>query len=168
MNLKKFLKSILILFLMFGIYCYGSFPLVRAVYKFNGSIGDNSKAGGVVRSLVMILLTIIPVYGISFLADVIILNSIEFWSGNRVNFQKVPQNPILDLYQTNDQLIIFDKKNQNHFYLFRNQPGKIFIQKNGSYQLVEFELKDNILILKDKESIILEKKLTEEEISYIF
>lgn len=168
MNLKKFLKSILILFLMFGIYCYGSFPLVRAVYKFNGSIGDNSKAGGVVRSLVMILLTIIPVYGISFLADVIILNSIEFWSGNRVNFQKVPQNPILDLYQTNDQLIIFDKKNQNHFYLFRNQPGKIFIQKNGSYQLVEFELKDNILILKDKESIILEKKLTDEEISYIF
>lgn len=153
---------------MFGIYCYGSFPLVRAVYKFNGSIGDNSKAGGVVRSLVMILLTIIPVYGISFLADVIILNSIEFWSGNRVNFQKVPQNPILDLYQTNDQLIIFDKKNQNHFYLFRNQPGKIFIQKNGSYQLVEFELKDNILILKDKESIILEKKLTDEEISYIF
>lgn len=168
MKLKKFFKLILIFNLLVGIYCYGSFPLVRAVYKFNGSIGDNSKAGGVIRSVVMILLSIIPVYGISFLADAVILNSIEFWSGNRINFKKIPQNPILDLYQTNDQLIIYDKQNQKHFYLFKNQPGKIFIQKNGSYQLVEFELKDNLLILKDNKDIILEKKLSNEEISYIY
>ena len=60
--------------------CYGTFPLTKAVYKFNGECSDNKW----VQSVVMWVLVIIPVYGIATLGDAIVCNLIEFWTGNPV------------------------------------------------------------------------------------
>ncbi|MBU0558841.1 MAG: DUF3332 domain-containing protein [Bacteroidetes bacterium] len=57
--------------------CYGSFKLTKKVYDWNGKVGDKF-----VNELVFLALAIVPVYDIALLIDGIILNSIEFWTGN--------------------------------------------------------------------------------------
>ena len=58
--------------------CYGPFYLVRKVHKFNGEVSDNKW----IVELVYLVCTWAPVYAIAGLADSLIFNSIEFWTGN--------------------------------------------------------------------------------------
>jgi hypothetical protein len=60
-----------------GCFGTGRFRAANAIYDFNKSVSDN----GVVRSLVMVGLIIIPVYEISFLVDIIVLNTMDFFNG---------------------------------------------------------------------------------------
>ncbi len=75
--------------------CYGSFNLLRTVYKFNGDIkaSDDKKVNGVIQSLVMVVLWIVPVYGIATLADALVVNTVEFWTGK--NPVKVDAEPVI-------------------------------------------------------------------------
>lgn len=57
--------------------CYGRFPLTKAVYKFNGEVTDNKW----VHSILLWIFVILPVYSLATLGDAIILNLIEFWTG---------------------------------------------------------------------------------------
>ena len=57
--------------------CIGSFGLTNKLLSWNQSI--NSKF---VNELVFVAFHIIPVYEITCLADLLVLNSIEFWSGD--------------------------------------------------------------------------------------
>lgn len=57
--------------------CYGTFPLVRKAYAFNKSVSPNK----FVQEGVFLVMTILPVYGIAAMADALVLNSIEFWTG---------------------------------------------------------------------------------------
>lgn len=57
--------------------CIGSFALVNNLKDWNQGIGNKF-----VNELVFIALHIVPVYEIAVLADVLVINSIEFWSGN--------------------------------------------------------------------------------------
>jgi hypothetical protein len=57
--------------------CFGRFRAMNAVYDFNKSASDNT----VVRSLLMCAMIIIPVYGVSFLIDAIVLNTLDFFNG---------------------------------------------------------------------------------------
>lgn len=66
--------------------CIGSFGLTNKLLSWNQGI--NSKF---VNELVFIAFHIIPVYEITCLADILILNSIEFWSGD---------NPVADTGKT--------------------------------------------------------------------
>jgi len=67
---------------VFGTGCIGHFGLSGKVRAFNMDVAQ-SKWG---REGVFLLLYIIPVYPISGLIDIVLLNSIEFWSGtNPVN-----------------------------------------------------------------------------------
>ncbi len=56
--------------------CYGSFNLVKKVYRWNGTFGDKW-----VNEIGFLALNIVPVYEIAGAIDVLILNSIEFWTG---------------------------------------------------------------------------------------
>ena len=62
--------------------CIGSFGLTNKLLDWNRNIDSKF-----VNELVFIAFWIVPVYEISALADVLVLNSIEFWSGN---------NPVAD------------------------------------------------------------------------
>ena len=57
--------------------CFGKFALVRKVYGFNESVGDKW-----LRSILCWVLFIIPVYALAGFADFVLLNVIEFWTGN--------------------------------------------------------------------------------------
>lgn len=58
--------------------CFGSFNLTRTVWKFNKNVSSNQW----VQELVFLVLAIVPVYSIAALVDVLVINSIEFWTGN--------------------------------------------------------------------------------------
>ena len=57
--------------------CIGSFNLTNKVKAWNEGLGDKF-----VNELVFIGMHIIPVYPISIMADALVLNSIEFWTGS--------------------------------------------------------------------------------------
>lgn len=57
--------------------CVGSFGLHSKLVNWNQSIGNKF-----VNELVYLACNIIPVYGVCYLADVVVINSIEFWSGS--------------------------------------------------------------------------------------
>ncbi len=56
--------------------CLGSFQLSSKLLSWNKTIGNKF-----VNELVFVAFWILPVYEVSGLADIIVLNSIEFWSG---------------------------------------------------------------------------------------
>ncbi len=57
--------------------CIGSFALTNKLLAWNKQIGSKF-----VNELVFFAFWIVPVYEVSALADVLVINSIEFWSGN--------------------------------------------------------------------------------------
>lgn len=56
--------------------CVGSFGLFNRLSSWNQSVGNKF-----VNELVFLALNIVPVYGVAYLADALVINSIEFWSG---------------------------------------------------------------------------------------
>jgi hypothetical protein len=56
--------------------CFGSFLLVRNLYEFNADVENEY-----LRSLLFWGLIIIPVYEFAALGDAVVLNVIEFWTG---------------------------------------------------------------------------------------
>jgi hypothetical protein len=56
--------------------CYGKFALTRKVYALNGEVHDKF-----LRSGLTWVFLIFPVYGLAGLADFVVFNTVEFWSG---------------------------------------------------------------------------------------
>lgn len=57
--------------------CIGSFALTSRVLNWNEQIGSKF-----VNELVFFAFWVLPVYEVTALADLLVINSIEFWSGN--------------------------------------------------------------------------------------
>ena len=62
--------------------CIGSFALFNKLLDWNRNIDSKW-----VNELVFLAFSIVPVYGISMMADILVINSIEFWTGS---------NPVAD------------------------------------------------------------------------
>ena len=80
MKRNKFTMAIVVLLcscLMFS-SCIGSFGLTSKLHNWNKGVGGNK----FVSELVFLAFCILPAYELSVFADVIIFNSIEFWSGS--------------------------------------------------------------------------------------
>ena len=75
--------------------CFGKFALVRKVYAFNESVGDKW-----LRSLLTFALVAIPVYQVAGFFDYVILNVIEFWTGNN------PASAALEPGQTREKVVV--------------------------------------------------------------
>lgn len=57
--------------------CIGSFALTHKVLSWNNQVGSKF-----VNELVFFAFWILPVYEVTSIADLLVINSIEFWSGN--------------------------------------------------------------------------------------
>ncbi|MEQ9365485.1 MAG: DUF3332 family protein [Leptospirales bacterium] len=80
--MQRLIGSILIAVLSFGgvSHCYGSFALTRSLHDAVGSIENRW-----LRAIVFFLIAAWPlpiVYGLAILADAIVINTVEFWSGD--------------------------------------------------------------------------------------
>lgn len=78
----KFAAVLLSMSLIFS-SCIGSFNLTNKVKDWNEGLGNKF-----VNELVFIGMHIIPVYELTILADIVVLNSIEFWTGSSALAEK--------------------------------------------------------------------------------
>lgn len=97
--------------------CIGSFNLTNKLLDWNR--GLDSKF---VNELVFLAFHIVPVYGVTILADILVINSIEFWTG---------QNPVAEVgtvktVETNDGTYAIETKADGYS-----------IQKEGEASSVE-------------------------------
>ena len=65
--------------------CVGSFGLFNRLSSWNQSVGNKF-----VNELVFLAFNIVPVYGVAYLADALVINSIEFWPAIKPTFSDGP------------------------------------------------------------------------------
>jgi hypothetical protein len=74
---SKWLVAVLVaVAMMMAMGCYGDFKVTKSLYEWNGDIENEY-----LESAAMVGLIIIPVYEVVMLADAIVFNPIEFWTG---------------------------------------------------------------------------------------
>ncbi|MDR2693485.1 MAG: DUF3332 domain-containing protein [Chitinispirillales bacterium] len=89
--------------------CYGKYALFNSAHKFGGNLG-----GKYVGAVVNLVFWVVGVYGICLFADLLIFNTIEFWTGS---------NPVAmnsDIYQETDA-------DGNKVYAVRNTDGSLSV-----------------------------------------
>ena len=91
--------------------CIGSFGLWNNLKDWNQSIGNKF-----VNEVVFLAFHLIPVYEVAYIADVIVLNSVEFWSGS---------NPLADVGK------VKTVKGENGEYMVRTNEDGYTITKKG-------------------------------------
>lgn len=75
-NVKLTMLTALLCCSLFFSSCIGSFKLWNNLKTWNEGVGDKF-----VNELVFLAFNIIPVYPVCYLVDILVLNSIEFWTG---------------------------------------------------------------------------------------
>ena len=111
--------------------CIGSFALYNKVKDWNDHVGNKF-----VNEIVFVAMWILPVYELSFAADLFILNSIEFWSGTN---PALAQNQVIDgkdaqyLVASNEQgyTITNMKTKQVTRFNFNAQDNSWSVENNG-------------------------------------
>lgn len=88
--------------------CIGSFGLTNKLKDWNMSIGDKF-----VNELVFICMHIVPVYEVAIFADALVLNSIEFWTGNSALSNKVGDTKIVKNSKGDDVTITVNENGYN-------------------------------------------------------
>lgn len=88
--------------------CYGSFTVTKKLYNWNGSVGDKF-----VNTAVMWVMFIIPAYEIAGAADLLIFNTIEFWTGK--NPVAMNEDEKETQYVSNDGSVYRITATQNRF-----------------------------------------------------
>lgn len=85
--MKKIIALVVALsFLVVG--CTGTFKLSNKLYDFHRS---QEKW---VDEAIFLVCVIVPVYGVTLFVDGVVLNSIEFWTGNNPVAENGPQKPV--------------------------------------------------------------------------
>ena len=97
--------------------CVGSLGLFNRLSSWNQSIGSKF-----VNELVFLAFNIVPVYGVSYLADALVINSIEFWSGS---------NPMANVGD------VKKVKGENGNYLVKTLENGYSITKEGETTAME-------------------------------
>ncbi len=105
--------------------CIGSFALFNKVKSWNDRVGDKF-----VNEVVFVAMWILPVYELSFAADLLILNSIEFWSGT---------NPAL----AQNKVEVIDGKDAQYLVASNEQGYVITNMKTKQQTRFNFNAEDN-------------------------
>lgn len=99
--------------------CIGSFALTNKVLHWNRNVNNKF-----VNELVFFVFWVLPVYEVTALADLLVINSIEFWSGN---------NPI----EANNTMI--ETENGN-YYISSNETGYSIVSPDGNVLNFSFDI----------------------------
>lgn len=129
--------------------CIGSFQLTNSVYDWNKTVGDKF-----VNELVFLAAVIVPVYEVALLVDGLVLNSIEFWSGNNpmtMKEGKSQQNLVEiegKIYRLSSEKYKMKVEELGSSkpateMVFRSEDNSWYLKKGNKYQkLVEVTMKD--------------------------
>jgi hypothetical protein len=135
--------TVALLFALSG--CFGSFSLVKKVYKFNEGLGDKW-----VQELGFVLMSIVPVYGGAALIDALILNSIEFWTGDKPVSSTIESGDEKTkvTYNAEDGSITYVGEGTEYVFE-KSSSGTIVKDKNGKFVILCQAMDDGGITLKD-------------------
>lgn len=113
-KIRTFLSALIIAGIMLSQQsCIGSFQLTKSLYDWN-----TSEVGGKWgQALVFFALVVIPVYELTLLADMVVLNTIEFWGGS---------NPLSMAPGETETKIV---RNGNDYYKLTAEQNTIKVEK---------------------------------------
>jgi hypothetical protein len=110
-RVKSTLLALVFLFVIMSQHgCIGSFQLTNNLYSWN----KNEVGGKWGSELVFLAFVIIPVYAVTLLADGIVLNSIEFWTGDNPLAMKNGEKETQIVQRGDDSYKITAEKNKLH------------------------------------------------------
>ncbi len=140
--------------------CIGSFGLTNKLLDWNK--GVDSKF---VNELVFIAFHIVPVYPIAVLADILVINSIEFWSGDNPvadvgSVKKVETNEGTYAIETNADGYSIQKEGEDTSVelVYNKEDNSWNVEAEGeAYKLLEFKDNDTVVMfLSDGQSMEVE------------
>ncbi|MCH5230780.1 MAG: DUF3332 domain-containing protein [Muribaculaceae bacterium] len=99
--------------------CIGSFSLTNKVLTWNRNVSNKF-----VNELVFFAFWVLPVYEVTAAADLLVINSIEFWSGN---------TPLA----SNNQVI---ETEHGNYQILASQTGYDVVSPDGSRMSFEFDI----------------------------
>lgn len=110
-KIKSALLAIVFLFVVMSQQgCIGSFQLTNNLYNWN----KNELGGKWGSELVFLAFIVIPVYAVTILADGIVLNSIEFWTGDNPLAMKDGEKDTQIVQSKDDTYKLTAEKNKIH------------------------------------------------------
>jgi len=120
--------------------CFGKFAAFNKLREWNGKFSKNK----FVNWLVFIVLCAVPVYELFFVADVLVLNSLEFWTGS---------NPLAlgDTYRETDA-------NGNSVTAVKMEDGSLYMRldaANGEKQELVFQKDEEMVRILDTKGKVL-------------
>ncbi len=126
--------------------CFGKFGLTRAMWDFNKNISGNK----FVQWAVFLVMVIVPVYGVGVLVDSLVINSIEFWTG---------ENPVSSADGSDSNTRVVRLGNGETLRLSR-EPGsdvmKVEVERQGQAPVVRyFEPLDDGMVVRDDAGALL-------------
>ncbi|MDE6669124.1 MAG: DUF3332 domain-containing protein [Muribaculaceae bacterium] len=118
--------------------CIGSFSLTRQVIDWNKQVGSKF-----INEVVFFALWIVPVYEVTFLCDVLVINSIEFWSGSNpltasTKIIDSEQGRYLIACDDHGYTVTFEPTGQSVRLDFADDTWSIVTENGGTYELMTF------------------------------
>lgn len=126
--------------------CIGSFGLSNKIYSWNNSLGSKW-----VNEVVFLAMWILPVYEICMFADMVILNTVEFWTGS---------NPIAagDVKQVQGENGIYTVETTENGYNIKNEQGAemslIYNQESKTWSSVAGEEEVQLITFEDENNAV--------------
>lgn len=127
--------------------CIGSFGLSNKILAWNKTI-DNK----FVNELVFFAMNIVPVYPVSLLADLLVINSIEFWSGSNpveAGIVKTIQgeNGIYTVETLENGYNIVNEKGEKAELIYNQEDNSwSWVENNESTKVVKFTDDENAIV----------------------
>ena len=134
--------------------CIGSFGLSNKVLSWNKGLGNKF-----VNEVVFLAFWIVHVYQITMFADILVLNSIEFWTGSNPVSASVKevkgQNGNYTVETTEDGYNISNEKGQEMSFIY-DKDTNVWSVVSGDYttELLKIEGENAIVFVNGKEKSI--------------
>jgi hypothetical protein len=135
MNTTWLKRTALVALLAVSTSCYGSFGLFNRFHKWNGTLGDKW-----INTMVHVAFWIVPVYQIILFGDFVLLNTIEFWTGeNPVDTASVDNKGVAHI-AVGDKQYTVRPLNENSVVLGLNGQDVAVARAHadGSWNVLEF------------------------------
>jgi hypothetical protein len=148
--MKKIMKSVAILLSVCVMMssCMGSFGLTKKIYNWNEGVGDKW-----VNEIVFVAMNIVPIYSITLFVDAVVLNSVEFWTGDSPISSNVGESKIVKNANGEEVTIT---TNENGYSVSNGETAMNFIfDANDNSWSMEYNNQVNKLISIDGNNAVL-------------
>ncbi len=128
--------------------CFGKFALTRAMWEFNKNVSGNK----FIQWAVFLVMVVVPVYAVGTLVDALVINSLEFWTGeNPVGSAETPDTQTRVVRLGPGDTLRLSREAGSHVM-------KVELEREGQPTLVRYfePLEDGMAVRDDAGAVLLQ------------